>query len=146
MLWPTRQLKFGHRYIVAMRNLVTAAQSLVAPSDAFRALRDGVATSDPDIENRRDLYVVRVLRRGSVEFFWPGLARCLLTGLGKGRTCAYDATHQDIFAILADAGVERSSLQLAWEFTTGSLEYTTGWLTSMRDDANTRIPADGPAV
>lgn len=37
----------------------------------------------------------------------------------------------------------RADLQLAWEFTTGSLEYTTGWMVAMRDDAFTRVPATG---
>ena len=39
----------------------------------------------------------------------------------------------------------RADLQLAWTFTTGSLEYTTGWLVAMRDDATARVPVDGPA-
>jgi hypothetical protein len=52
---------------------------------------------------------------------------------------------QELFVALARAGLARGSLQLAWQFTTGSLEYTTGWLVAMRDDAQRRIPASGPA-
>jgi hypothetical protein len=59
MLWPVRQLKFGRRYAVAMRNLVTDDGTAIAPSPAFQALRDGTPTSDPDIEGRRALYEVR---------------------------------------------------------------------------------------
>ena len=40
--------------------------------------------------------------------------------------------------------MEQASLQLAWEFRTGSLEGTTGWIVAMRDDANARVPASGP--
>ena len=108
MIWPSKQLEFSRRYIVAVRDVRNQAGAVIAPSEAFRALRDGIATSDPDIEGRRALY-------------------------------------DDIFARLAAAGVERSSLQIAWEFTTGSLEYTTGWMTTIRDDATARVPAEGPS-
>jgi len=51
---------------------------------------------------------------------------------------------QDIFADLEAAGVARSELQLAWEFSTGSFEYSYNWIVKMRDDANVRLPEDGP--
>lgn len=51
---------------------------------------------------------------------------------------------QDIFADLEAAGVARSELQLAWEFSTGSFEYSYNWIVKMRDDANARLPEDGP--
>jgi len=107
MIWPSKQLEFGRRYIVAIRNVRNTNNQIIAPSEGFRALRDGIPTEDPDIENRRELYA-------------------------------------DIFARLAAAGVAQSDLQIAWDFTTGSLEYTTGWLTTIRDDAFSRLPADGP--
>lgn len=45
------------------------------------------------------------------------------------------ALYEDIFAKLEAAGVEKASLQLAWDFTTASKENTTGWLVHMRDEA-----------
>lgn len=107
MLWASRRLKDGHRYIVAMRDLKNRAGEVIAPSDAFRALRDNVATSNPEIEGRRAVYA-------------------------------------DIFTRLASAGFARSSLQLAWDFTTASQENLTGRLVWARDDALNRIPAGGP--
>ena len=107
MLWPSKQLEFSHRYIVAIRDVRDANGDVIAPSDGFRALRDGTPSPDPSIEARRALYA-------------------------------------DIFAILAATGVGRSDLQIAWDFTTGSLAYTTGWMTYIRDDASARIPAGGP--
>ena len=59
MIWPSKQLDFSRRYIVAIRNLRNADEELLDVTDAFRALRDGIPTSDPDIESRRDIYAVR---------------------------------------------------------------------------------------
>jgi hypothetical protein len=47
------------------------------------------------------------------------------------RRAKYDA----IFATLETAGVARGDLQLAWDFTTASVENTTSWLLHMRDEA-----------
>ena len=38
----------------------------------------------------------------------------------------------------------RAELQLAWEFSTGSLEYATNWIVRMRDDATARLPNGSP--
>ena len=59
LVWPTRQLQFNRRYIVAMRRLRDASGRALEPSEGFRAFRDGIPTSDPDIEDRRDVYAVR---------------------------------------------------------------------------------------
>lgn len=45
------------------------------------------------------------------------------------------ANYEDIFARLTTAGVERASLQIAWDFTTASLENNTRPLLHMRDTA-----------
>lgn len=49
-----------------------------------------------------------------------------------------------IFERLEAAGVERDTLQLAWDFTTASRDALTGWLVHMRDEALERVGADGP--
>jgi hypothetical protein len=49
----------------------------------------------------------------------------------SSRASKYDG----IFAALESAGVARDGLQLAWDFTTASVDNTTGWLLHMRDEA-----------
>lgn len=49
-----------------------------------------------------------------------------------------------IFPVLERAGVTRSELQLAWDFTTISRESSLGRVEWMRDDAAARVGEDGP--
>ncbi|NUP06937.1 MAG: hypothetical protein HOW73_12865 [Polyangiaceae bacterium] len=53
--------------------------------------------------------------------------------------------YADIFDKLGEAGVERSDLLLAWDFTTASRESNTGWLVHMRDQALELAGPTGPA-
>jgi hypothetical protein len=46
-------LQHSRRYIVAVRNLTTAAGAMAAPTPGFRALRDGTSTALAGIETRR---------------------------------------------------------------------------------------------
>ena len=55
------------------------------------------------------------------------------------------ALYADIFQRLAKVGVERNTLQLAWDFTTSSRENNTGYLVHMRDEALEAAGANGPA-
>src|SRR5205807_2643676 len=50
---PAVNLDENTRYIVALRSLRDASGRLLSPGDAFRVYRDGVVTSNPDIEARR---------------------------------------------------------------------------------------------
>lgn len=52
--------------------------------------------------------------------------------------------YADIFNRLADVGVARENVQLAWDFTTASRENQTGWLVHMRDEALAIVGEDGP--
>jgi hypothetical protein len=52
-------------------------------------------------------------------------------------------TFEEIFEILETAGIERSSLQLAWDFTTASGEVLRRDMVHMRDDALDRIGPGG---
>lgn len=103
---PVVRLEDGHRYIVAVRGVENSAGSVIAPSDAFLALRDGRSSDDPRIESRREHY-------------------------------------EGIFKALEDAGIEKDSLQLAWDFTTASTESNTRMLLHMRDDGLERVRAEG---
>jgi hypothetical protein len=52
--------------------------------------------------------------------------------------------YADIFMRLEQAGVARDSLQIAWDFTTASVEHNTGDLLHMRDDALSMYDNEGP--
>ncbi len=51
---------------------------------------------------------------------------------------------EHLFADLSRAGVERSSLQLAWDFTVASTESLTGRMIAMRDDAFAQLSSSTP--
>ncbi|GDX80487.1 hypothetical protein LBMAG42_22980 [Deltaproteobacteria bacterium] len=53
---PAMPLLNGHRYVVALRNIVDTAGAPKMPSEGFAALRDGTETDTWDIEGRRELY------------------------------------------------------------------------------------------
>lgn len=105
MIHPARNLSDGHRYIVALRHLVTDSGAQAQPPAAFLAYRDGNApSSDP--------------RKAHME---------------------------RLFSTLAEAGVGRGNLYLAWDFTTASTKNVTGRLLAIRDDAFAQLgatPAD----
>ncbi|MGB1012627.1 MAG: hypothetical protein ACPG4T_00725 [Nannocystaceae bacterium] len=52
--------------------------------------------------------------------------------------------YEDIFLRLGDADVTRDDLQLAWDFTTASLESNTSWMLHMRDESLAMAGEDGP--
>lgn len=52
--------------------------------------------------------------------------------------------YADIFAKLASAGIDKSDLQLAWDYTTASRDNNVGDVIAMRDDALARVGTDGP--
>lgn len=51
---------------------------------------------------------------------------------------------EQLFTTLADHGVARDTLQLAWDFTTASLESDTAWMLAVRDATLAAIGEDGP--
>jgi len=110
---PAVILESGHRYVVAMRNLVDPTGAAVRPETAFRMLRDGIVTDDQRIESRRSHF------------------------------------ESVIFPALADAGIDRADLVLAFDFVVGSDESLSGAIRSMRDQASAwldEIEADALSV
>lgn len=105
---PAVILKEGTRYVIALRNLRARDGSTIAPSEAFRALRDQTAMSNPRLA--------------------PRVAR-----------------FEEMFGWLTAAGVERSSLTLAWDFNTASSAATHGPLLQMTRDVVQRLP-NGPEL
>jgi hypothetical protein len=97
LIHPSRNLRDGQRYIVALRNLSDSAGRTLRPGAAFRAIRDGRAATGPLAARARQLE--------------PSL-----------RT-------------LDAAGIGRSSLYLAWDFTVASTRNLTGRMLAIRDDA-----------
>jgi hypothetical protein len=95
MIHPAVNFADGHRYIVALRHLVTDNGATAQPSARFKAYRDRKAkTTDP--------------RRAHME---------------------------NLFTTLGKAGVGRSDLYLAWDFTTASTANVTGRLLAIRNNA-----------
>lgn len=56
MIRPVVRLKDATRYVVAIRDVVDAGGSPIAPSPVFQALRDGAEHDDPSVDRRRALY------------------------------------------------------------------------------------------
>jgi hypothetical protein len=108
MLRPVVRLADATRYIVAIRHVVDATGTALAPTPVFQALRDGTSSCDPSVALRQSLYA-------------------------------------DIFAKLAAAGIEKSDLQLAWDYTTASRQNNTAWFLAMRDDALAKVGTMGPS-
>lgn len=100
---PAKNLEWGHRYIVAFRNLKDASNTTIEAPLGFRVYRDDLPTQQPIVEDRRD--------------------------------------HMN--GIIGDlenkAGVDRSSLYMAWDFTVSSQENSTGRALTIRDDAFARL-------
>jgi hypothetical protein len=65
MIRPVVRLEDGTRYIVAIRRVVDGAGTPIEPSEAFRALRDGIPSREPSINKRRPLYADIFARLGA---------------------------------------------------------------------------------
>ena len=81
---PAKNFEFGHRYIVAFRNLKDADNNAIQSPLGFRVYRDNLKTKQSVVENRRS-------HMNSV-----------------------------ISDLVNKAGVDRSSLYMAWDFTVAS--------------------------
>ncbi len=101
-----------------------------APNLVFR-------TAKPFDFSRRYVVAVRGLvdEAGALVPAPPGFA-ALRDGAASDRVGIHARRarfERDVFAPLAEAGIDRGELQLAWDFTTGSAENATGLLREMRD-------------
>jgi len=107
---PGKRLKDGTRYVVGIRSLVDTHGTPILPRLAFRAVRD----------------------------MSPALQTELGEACGSGCAAALAAratAFQGVFGPLAQAGVSRGDLLLAWDFTTASTDALTGWIRAVRDQA-----------
>ena len=55
-LYPAQPLKWGHHYVVGLRNLKDNQGSMIEPSASFLALRNHTPTGNYDIDGRGELY------------------------------------------------------------------------------------------
>jgi hypothetical protein len=120
---PAIRLKDNTRYIIAIRNLVDGSGATLAATPTFAALRDGTAPQ-----------MVTVNPNGA-------LPKTLLDPTVEPRRGLY----ADIFSHLSKAGVDKGSLQLAWDFTTASQKSTVSDMLTVRDDALTKVGTAGPS-
>ncbi len=95
---PATNFASGHRYIVALRGLRTAAGAEIPAPEGFRYYRDELPSKQPVINAQRSRF-------------------------------------ESIFERLRGAGIRRSDLYLAWDFTVASDEDTARQMLHMRDDA-----------
>ncbi len=114
MIRPAERLKDGTRYIVAIRGVQNVHGEQIEPSKVFRALRDGEKLDDTATEAE----------------VWTVYARREL--------------YADIFDKLSGAGVDKSDLQIAWDYTTATTKNITGRMIEMRDKALAVVGDDGP--
>jgi hypothetical protein len=101
MIHPAVNLTDGHRYIVALRHLVTDSGATAQPSAAFRAYRDGSApATDPRRAHMENLF--STLRRAGVSRGDLYLAWDFTTASTANVTGRLLAIRNDAFAQLGD--------------------------------------------
>ncbi len=103
-----KNLDYGHRYIVVLRDLKDSAGHDIEAGAAFRIYRDNHPSDIKAINDRRDH----------------------MNGL---------------LATLSKAGIDRSGLYLAWDFTVASEKNLTGRMLAIRDDAFAGLKGAAPS-
>jgi hypothetical protein len=102
---PAKNFREGHRYVVAIRNVVDGAGQPIQPSDVFRAYRDRLDTGIDAIEGRRahmdDLF--RRLRRAGVDRDGLVLAWDFTVASGENLSERLLAMRDDAFRQLGSA-------------------------------------------
>jgi hypothetical protein len=97
LIHPAKNLAYGHRYVVALRDLKDADGQTFAAPDWFARFRDDRPLLKSQ-RNQRERY-------------------------------------GQIFKVLKDAGIDRGTLYMAWDFTVASSRSLTSPMLSIRDDA-----------
>lgn len=119
--------------------------SLPGPSANALMIRPAVRLDD----NTRYIVAIRSVVNAAGEVIPASSGFAALRDLVATDDESIDARrplYADIFQRLGEIGVERETLQIAWDFTTASLESTTGDLLHMRDDALSMYPVDMPSI
>lgn len=97
---PAIRLEHNRRYAVAIRNLTDADGTPFPPSEAFRALRDGLDSDSALLESRRESYteLFTAFAQAAVPIDHTGLQAAWWW-----HTASFERTHQDQLDIRADA-------------------------------------------
>jgi hypothetical protein len=105
LIRPAINLREGHRYVVALRNLRNGAGQSIEAGDVFRAYRDRLQSNVPEIEARRDRYerVFADLARAGVRRQDLYLAWDFTVASTRNLTERLLHMRDDAFARLADA-------------------------------------------
>ncbi|HEY3187474.1 MAG TPA: hypothetical protein VGJ70_08360, partial [Solirubrobacteraceae bacterium] len=104
LIHPARNLREGHRYIVALRNLRDATGALLPAGDAFRRYRDRIRTADPAFEARRKHMeaIFRTLRHAGIARADLFLAWDFTVASARSLSGRLLAIRDDAFAGLGD--------------------------------------------
>src|SRR4051794_37004919 len=110
MIHPAENLTDGHRYIVALRHLVTDDGTTAQPTAAFKAYRDGTApTTDPRRAHMENLFAT--LKQAGVGRRDLYLAWDFTTASTKNVTGRLLAMRDDAFAQLGDTNLTDGVVQ-----------------------------------
>jgi hypothetical protein len=102
---PAENLREGHRYVVAIRDVVDRTSAAIGPSDVFRAYRDRLRTDVPEVEARRPHIegLFHTLRRARVDRGDLVLAWDFTVASGRNLSERLLAMRDDAFRQLGDA-------------------------------------------
>ncbi len=121
-------------------------KSIAKPDLVHRVLftRAGVTLH----EGTRYIIAMRNLKDTSGKAYDPSPAfKALVAGTTKGTTLeARQARFDDTFAILKAQGIDKATLQLAWDFNTASHDALHGRMLEMRDKSLAAVGASGPTI
>lgn len=108
MIRPVVRLKDATRYIVAIRNVVDADGDKLAPSPAFKALRDGEPSEEASVERRRGLYddIFAKLEAAGIERADLQIAWDYTTASRENNTRALLAMRDDALSVVGEKGPE----------------------------------------
>jgi hypothetical protein len=110
MIHPAVNLTDGHRYIVALRHLITDSGKVAQPSATFKAYRDGTApASDPRTAHMNNLFAT--LARAGVARHDLYLAWDFTTASTKNVTGRLLAIRDDAFARLGDTNLTDGKIE-----------------------------------
>ncbi|MEC9391467.1 MAG: hypothetical protein VX944_15450 [Myxococcota bacterium] len=107
ILHPVVPMDYGARYAVGIRGVVDSTGATIEASEGFAALRDGTASTDPRIEERRALYddlLFPALRDAGFPQDELQLAWDFVIGSREGITGKATHMRDDLFERLGDAG------------------------------------------
>lgn len=108
MIRPVVRLKDATRYIVAIKGVVDPEGDVLAPSPAFKALRDGGSFNHPSIEARRALYsdIFGKLEKAGIKKGELQLAWDVTTASRDNITGAMIAMRDDALKVVGEQGPE----------------------------------------